>query len=271
MAAKRDFRDKVVVITGGAGGLGAAFARAFGSVGAKLVLLDLRAEALKETAGQLKELGYPCLAIPCDLTDEEACRAAFAEIEAEFGRIDVLINNAGLSHRSLFAETETIVFRRIMEVNFFGSLYATQAALPNLQESRGLIIVISTVAGFAPLIGRTGYAASKHALHGLFETLRLELEGTGVEVLIACPGFTATRMEAMAMGGDGHPVTQNKVTVGRVATPESVAAEVLQAAHDSRRMIVLTGTGKLSRIISRIFPRVYEKMMARRIWPEFKG
>jgi short-subunit dehydrogenase len=150
-----------------------------------------------------------------------------------------------------------------MAVNYFGSLYCTQAALPQLMRHEGLIIVISSVAGFAPLVGRTGYAASKHALHGLFETLRAELRGTGVDVSLVCPGFIATNIDRNALGGDGHAARHPQSRVGRVARPEDVAEAVFRAALRGKRLVVLSRVGKITWLLTRCLPSLYEGIMVR--------
>lgn len=269
MRRRRHYRDRTVVVTGAAGGLGAAFARRFGAAGARVVLLDVAAQGVDELARELNGSGIPALGLAVDITDPAACKKAIGRAADELGGPHVLINNAGISHRSLFPATDPTVIRKVMDVNFFGSVNCTRAALPGLLQSRGQLIVISTVAGFAPLVGRTGYAASKHALHGFFDTLRAELKATGVGVLIACPGFARTGLVESAMGGDGRPVAQEKKTLGRESTPEEVAEELFRAATADRRLVVMTPVGKLSRIISRLTPAVYERIMIRSIGPEF--
>lgn len=266
----REFKDKVVMITGAAGGLGQAFSRAFGRAGAKIGLTDLDQKGLNRISDQLSAEGIESFPLALDVTDEEACRRAVTSIAGRFGRLDVLINNAGISHRSAFAKTQTAVYRKVMDINFFGSLCCAQAALDHLIQKRGLIIVISSLAGFAPLLGRTGYAASKHALHGLFDSLRAELSGTGVGVLLVCPGFTATNIDKSALDSDGRLTTHPQSKVGRVATPASVARAVLRAAEHNRRLLVLSRVGRLSRLVSRLCPALYERLMIRSVRSELE-
>ncbi len=137
--------------------------------------------------------GAQALALNCDVTDAASCADAIRSAVERFGGVDVLVNNAGITHRSAFATTDPAVLRRVMEVNFFGAMNLTHHALPHLLRSRGAIVAISSVAGFAPLIARTGYAASKHALHGFFESLRSEVRSQGVDVTLVCPSFIAHR------------------------------------------------------------------------------
>jgi NAD(P)-dependent dehydrogenase (short-subunit alcohol dehydrogenase family) len=270
VGARRRFNGKVVVITGAAGGMGKALSRRFGRAGARLGLLDLDEEAVLHLARELVEAGFDCVGLGLDVTDEEACIHAMDRVAGELGGLDVLINNAGITHRSAFAGTETEVYRKVMAVNFFGSVYCTKAALPNLVKSRGLIVVISSIAGFAPLLGRTGYAASKHALHGFFDSLRTELQGSGVGVTIVCPGFTATGIDRRALDGDGLLTTHPQSKLGRVATPESVAEAVFKAVGRDRRLLVLSAVGRLTLLMTRCCPRLYERVMARSLRSELE-
>ncbi len=262
MPRTRDFAGSVVAITGAASGIGRALARRFARGGAQLALLDLDAAAVAALAAELVAQGHRCVGIGCDVTDEASCRRAVSQVEEALGGIDVLFNNAGITHRSVFAATDTEVFRRVMDVNLFGALHCTKAALPSLLARRGLIVVTSSIAGLAPLYERSGYAASKHALHGLFGSLRAELLGTGVDVMLVCPGFTNTGISTAALDGSGRRAQHPQSTVGRLATPEAVADVVFHAARRSRRLVVLSSVGKVTAVLSRVFPAAYEKLMA---------
>jgi len=268
--ARRDFEGKTVVITGAGGGLGSAYSRRFARAGAKLGLLDLNAAAVQCLAAELRAAGTECIGLGCDVTDEAACRAAITAVIDQLGGIDVLINNAGITHRSAFTDTDSAVFRKVMDVNLFGSLYCTKAALPSLIQRGGLIIAISSIAGISPLYGRTGYAASKHACHGLFGSLRAELLGTGVDVMIVCPGFTATGIGTHALDGDGKVTTHPQSTIGRQATPESVAEAVFRGATRGKRLLVLSAVGKLTALLTKLAPSVYERLMARSLRSELQ-
>ena len=202
MPERRAFADRVVVITGGAGGIGAALGHAFSRGGARVALLDRDRAGLDRVVAELP-MGR-AMGVPLDVCDEAACAAAMDEVCLAWGGIDVLVNNAGISHRSLFSDTDTSVLRRVMDVNFFGAVHCTAAALASIRARRGLIVAMSSVAGFAPLVGRTGYCASKHALHGFFDSLRTELRGDGVAVMMVCPSFIATQIDARALSGAGR-------------------------------------------------------------------
>ncbi|MEZ4464869.1 MAG: SDR family oxidoreductase [bacterium] len=254
----------VVVITGAAGGIGAALARRFADDGAAVALLDRDADGVERVASALRTVGHVALGLGCDITDRGAVDAAFARIHATLGPVTALINNAGLSQRSLFADTDPAVLRTVMEVNFFGAVHCTQAALPDLKATRGVVAAVSSVAGFAPLVGRTGYAASKHALHGLFDSLRAELVRDGVAVLLVCPAYVATGIDQRAL--DAHSARlgdAQKATIGRLATPEAVADAIARAVHARRRQVVLTPVGKLAWWLTRFAPALYEPLMRR--------
>lgn len=271
MGASRDFRGKTVVITGAAGGIGSALAYRFGQSGAKLGLLDMRSEGLEALSADLRARDIDNVAVACDLTHAEECQTAIDSLVKSFGGIDVLINNAGITHRSAFSDTSLEVFQRVMAVNFFGSLYCAKAALKSLIDRSGLIIVVSSVAGFSPLYGRSGYAASKHALHGLFDSLRTELVQAGVDVMIVCPGFTATGISTSALGGDGGITDHPQSTFGRIAKPADVATAVFEAASTGRkRLLILSPVGKLTRIVHKIFPGIYERLMSRSLSSELR-
>lgn len=270
MPIKRHFKGKTVVITGAAGGLGAAFARRFGLAGAAVALLDRKGEAVAQTTQQLRSEGITAWPLPCDVSDAQQMNASIQTVVDRFGGVDVLINNAGISARASFAQTEPAVFHKVMAVNFFGALYGTKAALESLQQRRGLIITISSLAGFTPLYGRTAYAASKHALHGLFDSLRSELRGSGVGVLVVCPGFTATGIGASALDGDGSITRHPQSTAGRPAKPERVAEQVFQAARRDKRLLVLTPIGRLGRLIDKISPAAYAALMVRSMRKELE-
>jgi short-subunit dehydrogenase len=243
-------------------------AAAFGAAGARVALLDIDEVSVIERADQLTANGTTAKGVVCDITDFADCDRAFQEVRTDLGPIDVLINNAGLTHRSAFADTDLEVYRRVMEVNYFGALHCTKAALEDLIAQRGLIVTMSSIAGIAPLLGRTGYSGSKHALHGLFGSLRSELAPTGIGVLLVCPGFTATDFRFRALGADGRVTKHPQSSVGTMATPEQVAAAVVAAARRNREVLVLSAAGKMTRWLMAFNPRLYGRLMARSLRSE---
>ena len=266
--SRREFRDKVAVVTGAAGGLGRAIAARFAAAGARVALLDRDAAAVEAAAAGL---GQAALGLACDVGDAAQCERALSRAAAALGPVHVLVNNAGISHRSGFAATDPAVIRRVMEVNFFGAVNCTRAALDDLARTRGLIVTISSVAGFSPLIARTGYAASKHALHGFFDSLRTEVAGHGIDVLLVCPAFVATGIERNALAGDGAPVRHAQQVVGARAAPEAVADEIYRAARRGRRLLLHGRTAVLAWWVSRFAPALYARVMARRLRAEMRG
>lgn len=269
--ARRSFKGGTVLVTGAGGGLGRAIALRFAQAGARIAALDKDAKGIERLQGEIEGLGGQCLALPCDVTDAEACARAVAAAVERFGTLDVLVNNAGMSQRSGFAATELAVMRRVMDVNFYGAVYCTKAALPHLVDARGLVVAVSSVAGYTPLIARTGYAASKHAMHGCFESLRTELAPAGVDVMMVCPSFIATQIDRNALGGDGRPVRHAQVITGGRQSPEVVAERIFAGAEHGRRLLLVGRTARLAWWVSRLSPLLYEKLMARRLRGELES
>lgn len=251
---------RTAVVTGGAGGIGRALADAFEQRGARVAVLDRDEAGLAAAAA---ERGGRPLTVACDVTDPDSCDRAIGRVVAELGGIDLLVNNAGISHRSRFADTDVAVLRKVVEVNLFGAMYCTAAALPSLLERRGRIAAVSSIAGFAPLVGRTGYAASKHALHGFFDSLRAELRDTGVSVTLACPYFTDTALRTHALDGQGRAGSAPPTSMAKPLRPEEVAEAIVQACIARRRLVVPGAMGRASWWLSRFAPRAYELMMLR--------
>jgi NAD(P)-dependent dehydrogenase (short-subunit alcohol dehydrogenase family) len=253
------------VISGAAGGLGRALALRFGRAGSRIVALDRDAEALQRLRQDMATAGGEVLALPCDVTDEQGCAAAVAAAVDRFGRIDTVISNAGISHRSPFEMTATAVLRRVMDVNLFGAIHLTRPSLPALRQSRGLIVAISSVAGYAPLIARTGYAASKHAMHGFFESLRTEVAADGIDVMLVCPSFIATGIDRNALGPDGRAARHAQEVVGRRLQPDAVAERILRGCERRQRLLLIGRTARAAWWVSRLAPALYERLMARRL------
>ncbi|TRZ96604.1 MAG: SDR family oxidoreductase [Rhodocyclaceae bacterium] len=268
---RRELKGRVVLITGAAGGLGTALCQRYAAAGARIAALDLDGKKLVTLAVTLRAKGADVLAIPGDITDPAACRAAVAATMAHFGALDGLINNAGISHRSLLQDTDPDVIRRVMEVNFFGAANLTQAALAQIVAQQGFIVAISSVAGFSPLTGRTGYAASKHALHGFFDSLRSEVEGAGVGVTLVCPSFIRTGIGAAATDGSGAPVSSPRITTGVESSPEEIAERVFEAVAAGRNLLLPDATARKAWWLRRLAPGLYARIMKRRMGGEFSG
>ena len=259
---------QVVVITGAAGGIGAALARRFAADGARLALLDLELDRLEPLAGELSSGGADALPIVCDVTSLAACRQTIEQVVARFGGVDVLVANAGITHLGRFTDTDVAVIERVMDVNFFGSVNITKAALPALVRRRGRIVVVSSIAGIAPLAIRTGYSASKHALHGFFESLRTELTGVGVSVTIVCPSFVRTGIGDRALGGDGGRATSERTQTGTPADPVELAGLIVAAAQRRRRLVLPFRDARRAALVARFAPRLYDRIMVERLVPD---
>jgi len=253
-----------VVVTGAASGIGAALARRFARAGCRLALLDRDETGARALAEELRGQAASVLAVACDVTSPEQCAAAIERACSAHGGIDVLINNAGVTALGRFRTTDVAVTRRVMEVNFFGAVHCTKAALPSLLERRGQIIILSSVAGFAPLAMRTGYAASKHALHGFFDSLRAEHERDGLRVLLVCPSFVDTQIGAHALGADGRPAAAAARSGVRGAIPpEQVAEAVFVASRTGRRLLLVPWQARVYYWMARLAPALFARLMAR--------
>lgn len=263
-------KDKVAVVTGGASGIGAALCRKFASEGARIACIDMDAVGARRITDELTGAGIDARGYSLDITDEKDCQDTFKKILEDFGGIDILCNNAGITQRSAFRETSLDVYRRVMEVNFFGAVTCTRAAIESVIERKGTIVVTSSIAGIGPLLGRTGYSASKHALHGFFESLRTELFPLGVTILMVCPGFTRTNLQQRALDSDGTITTHPRSQMGSEDTPERVAAAVFRAVMKKKRILVLTPNGKMAYLMHRLFPGVYEKIITRKFREELE-
>lgn len=267
----RSVRGAVVLVSGAAGGLGAALCAEFGRHGARLVALDVDRDRLDALVATLAARGVEALAVAGDIADAAYVQGAVELALARYGRVDGVVNNAGISCRSLLAGTEPAVIRRVMEVNFLGAACLTQAALPAILEHSGFVVAVSSVAGFSPLTGRTAYAASKHALHGFFDSLRSEVEGAGVDVLLVCPSFIRTGIGSAALDGRGRPVATTRVTTGGESTPESVAAQIVSAVAARQVLLLPDATSRKAWWLNRLMPSLYARMMKRRVGSEFPG
>lgn len=261
MMSDRQFKDKVVIITGASSGIGKALALVMASRGAQLVLAARNIEKLHSLADEISMSGTKVLALQADVSREEDCRELVSRTAGEFGRIDVLVNNAGISMRALFAETDLSVLRQLMEVNFWGTVYCTKFALPYLLASKGSVVGVSSIAGYKGLPGRTGYSASKFAMHGFLETLRIENLRTGLHVLIATPGFTATNIRFTALNAKGMQQAESPRDEGSMMTPEKVAGRIACAIYHRKKTLVLTTQGKLTVLLNKFLPSLMDKLV----------
>lgn len=254
-------KDKVVIITGGSSGIGKALAAVFGARGSRILITGRNQQELDKTVDELSTMGISILALRADVRVEEDNRRMAEEAINRFGTIDVLINNAGISMRALFEETDVDVIKEIMSTNFFGAVYATKYCLPEIIRNKGSVIGISSIAGIRGLPGRTGYSASKFAMNGFLEALRLELSPKGTHVLTACPGFTSTQIRKRALTKDGSIQGESPRHENNMMTAEQCAAYVYEATVKRRRMLILTTQGKLVVFMNKWFPGLADKLV----------
>lgn len=256
-----DFKEKVVIITGATSGIGEACAAAFGKDGAKIVITGRNQLKLDNTLVKLQKEGIECLGILADAGVEEDNRKIAEETVKKWGRIDVLVNNAGISMRALFEDLDMEVFRKVMDTNFWGTVYATKYCLPEILKSKGSIIGVSSINGFRGTPARTAYTASKFAMNGFFESLRTEVMKRGVHVLVVCPGFTASNIRNIALTADGTSQGESPREEDKMMSAEEVAMEILKATKKKKRDLVLTRQGKLAAFLNKWMPGVMDTIV----------
>lgn len=246
--------QKVAIITGASSGIGRACALAFAARGYATVLAARRAEALAEVEEHIRSRGGNVMAVVADVSRQQDCAALIRKAEDRFGRIDVLVNNAGISMRALFADLQLDVLHRVMDVNFWGTVYCTYYALPALLKTSGSVVGISSVAGIVGLPARTGYSASKFAMHGFLEALRIEHLYDGLHVLVVCPGYTASNIRNTALNAEGKPQGESPLKESNLMPAEAVAEAVVRGVLKRRRMLVLTLQGKATVFLKKWCP-----------------
>jgi short-subunit dehydrogenase len=256
-----DLNQKVVVITGSSSGIGEALAFQAASRGAKLMLAARSIDKLEAISKMLKKHNAEVHVCQVDVSVQSDCERLINETIKAFGRIDVLINNAGISMRALFVDADPGVLQRLMEVNFWGAVYCTKYALPHLLEQKGSVVGISSIAGIKGLPARTGYSASKFAMLGFMESLRIENLKTGLHVLMAFPGFTSSNIRNTALAADGSQQGESPRDESKMMTAEEVAIKVLDAVERRKRTLILTFQGKLTVILNRFFPALVDRLV----------
>ncbi len=252
------FTDKVVIVTGASSGIGRATALEFARNGSRVVIAARSAEKLEKLNEEITALGAEALACVTDVSIEDDCRKMVEETVRKFGTVDILINNAGISMRALFADVDLSVLKRLMDVNFWGTVYCTKYALPYIVSNRGSIVGVSSTAGFHGLPGRTGYSASKFAIHGFLETLRIENLKKKLHVMIIAPGFTASEIRKNALMADGTPQGMSPRQEKKLNSPEFVARWVLKGIRKKKRNKIMTWAGRLTALLQRIIPAVVD-------------
>lgn len=252
---------KVMIVTGASSGIGRALALTGLSKGMCVVMAARNTEAMHAA---VRDTGYPAenyLIQGIDVRNVDDCRIMVEKTIESFGRIDILVNNAGISMRALFEETSLSVLEQLMQVNFWGMVYCTHFALPWLLRSKGSVVGVSSVAGYKGLPARTGYSASKFAMQGFLESLRIENMKKGLHVLIACPGFTASNIRKRALAKDGSVQGESPRQEGQMMSAETVASHILAAVDKRKHRIVLTSQGKLTVWLNKFLPGLVDKLV----------
>lgn len=253
---------RTVLITGAASGLGWQLARACHARGDALLLTDIDATGLVERVAELGDARV--LGIPGDITEPALHRQLLEACQTRFGRLDLLLNNAGITHRSPTVKTNPAVFRKVMAVDYHAPLELTLTALPLLRQSRGQVVAIGSMAGWMPVLGRAGYCAAKSALSQAFEVLRAEIARDGISLLMVYPSFLDTPINRNALGADGKPAEHARSTIGRIRSADWMAGKILEAL-DARRQRLFPDRGSwLASLLWRIAPTLYYRQMSRR-------
>lgn len=255
-------KDRIVIITGASSGIGKSLAIEFAKRGANLILAARQFVTLCELTESIeKHYNIKAIAVQCDVTLPDDCEHLIKQTLTTFGRIDVLINNAGISMRALFNDTEIKVLQSVMDVNFWGTVYCTKYALPEIIKSKGTIVGVSSIAGYKGLPGRTGYSASKFAMNGFLDALRVENLKNGIHILTASPGFTASNIRNTALDKDGVQQGESTLHEEKMMTSDEVANIIADGVESRKRTIIMTSQGKLTVFLSKFLPGTLDKLV----------
>jgi short-subunit dehydrogenase len=260
------FKDKVVVITGASSGIGRELAYQLSEQGARLSLAARNGERLATVAKECQARGGRAIALVTDVSEQAQCAQLIQRTVDHYDRIDMLVNNAGITMWANFEEVRDISFyEQIMRVNYLGSVYCTYYALPFLKKTKGQIVAISSLAGKNGIPKRSGYAASKHAMVGFFDTLRIELEEHGISVTMVYPDFVATESHKKAFGADGKPIGKSPIREREVMPAEKCATLIIQAAATQKRELIMTWRGKVGLWVKLIAPSLVDRVAKKAI------
>lgn len=252
------FKNKIVAITGGTDGIGKALVEYFLLEGAKVATCGRNHDKLYSL--QSLKANQPLHAIAADISNENDCKKFIETTIEVYGGIDILINNAGISMRALFNEVEMDTLKKVMDINFWGTVYCTKYALPYILQSQGTVCSVSSIAGFRGLPGRTGYSASKFAVNGFMESLRTELLYSNVNVLWVCPGFTTSNIRNVALNKDGESQGESTMNESKMMSSEECALHIANAIYKKKRTLILTFTGKKTIFFNRFFAGLADKL-----------
>lgn len=253
--------QKTIWITGASSGIGEALVKAYDTLGVRMIISARNKIALERVKNQTKNPNNIYL-LPLDLSDSKSFPSKSKEAIEAFGKIDVLINNGGISQRSLAAETSLEVDRRIMEVNFFGTISLTKELLPHfIKNKSGHFVVISSLVGKFGTPYRSAYAASKHALHGFFDALRAEHYADNIRITIVCPGFIHTNVSINALTGDGSTLNEMDEAQDKGMPPDECAKQIISAIENQKEEVLVGGKEKYAVYLKRFFPKIFSKIL----------
>ncbi len=254
------FKDKVIIVTGASSGIGLASARLFGSFGAKVVMAARNIDRLMAEKDSVSDDASKVLCVKTDVTEEEDCRKLVERCVSEFGRIDILVNNAGISMRAMFKDLDLSVIRRLMDVNFWGTVYCSKYALPWLLKSKGSLVGVISIAGYSALPARSGYSSSKFAVRGFLDTIRIEHLKDGLNVLVFAPGYTSSNVRNAALTADGSAQGETPLDEAKLMSAETCAEHLAEALYKRKDSMILTALGKLTVFARNLFPAFTDRM-----------
>jgi len=254
-----NFTDKIVVITGGSDGIGKALVAQFLALGAKVATCGRNENKLSLLASEFPSSNL--FTAQVDVSKQDQSEAFIKQVVDNWGRIDVLINNAGISMRALVSEVSVQTLQNVMDINFWGTVYCTKAALPSIQQNKGVIVGVSSIAGYRGLPGRSGYSASKFALNGWLEALKTELYASGTHVMWVCPGFTTSNIRNAALDKNAKAQGESPMDEGAMMSSEQCATHIIHAIEKRSRSLVLTFTGKRTVFMNKYFPAWADKLV----------
>ena len=261
-------KNKVVIITGASSGIGRACAAEFFKKGARVVLVARTESKLIELTNSIKHLGGEAMYVVADVSNESDCINVMEKVVNNFGGIDVLVNNAGISMRALFYDLDLTDFKKLMDINFYGTIYCTKHALKYILERKGSVVGVSSIAGHKGLPGRTAYSASKFAMTGFLEALRIENFKKKLHVLVASPGFTNSSIRQNALNSSGEHQKESPRDEKKMMSSEEVAKRIVSAVEKRKNSIVLTSQGKLLVFLNKIFPNLVDRLVFRALSKE---
>jgi NAD(P)-dependent dehydrogenase (short-subunit alcohol dehydrogenase family) len=259
-------QDKVIIVTGASEGIGRALCLALAQQKPRLVIAARNRDRLDELKTEIESSGAQALVVPTDVSQEEACKDLIAKTVDHWGCLDILVNNAGRTMWTTLEEmTDTSIIEQIMRINYLGAAYCTYYALPHLKKSKGRIAAVSSLAGLTGVPTRSAYCASKHAMFGFFDALRVELMDSGVTVTMIAPDFVLSEMHRRAFAGDGSPLGKSPMQEDKIMTAEACAAKIVDALENRKRLLIMTPRGRIGRWIKLIAPGLIDRVAQKAI------